>query len=196
MIKRLLQILSVFAPTVIFWVECALVAGLFAWMATVSTTELTGWFAADNHYNLLVAGFQHGHLSLNKEAPAELGQLPDPYDPVANARYRLGSGLHDMSYYRGKLYLYFGVSPALLLFWPWVALTGHYMFHHHAVAVFSMVGFLAGAGVLRAMWRRYFPEVSLGVVAAGVLALGLAAGARHSELSTTILGQQLNLVTY
>ena len=176
MIKRLLQILSVFAPAVVFWLGCALVAGLFAWMATVSTTELTGWSAADNHYNLLVAGFQHGHLSLNKEAPAELGQLLDPYDPMANARYRLGSGLHDMSYYRGKMYLYFGVSPALLLFWPWVTLTGHYMFHHHAVAVFSMVGFLVGAGVLRAMWRRYFPEVGFGVVAAGVLALGLAAG--------------------
>lgn len=176
MIKRLLDKLSACAPAVVFWAGCALVAGLFAWMATISTTELTGWSAADNHYDLLVEGFQHGHLSLNKEAPPELGQLADPYDPVTNARYRLGAGLHDMSYYRGKLYLYFGVSPALLLFWPWAALTGHYMFQHHAVAVFCMVGFLAGAGLLRDMWRRYFPEVGAGVLAAAVLALGLAAG--------------------
>jgi tetratricopeptide (TPR) repeat protein len=175
-IKRALQNRSSVVASVVFWAGCALVAGLFTWMAAVSTTELTGWSAADNHYNLLVAGFRQGHLSLNKEAPAELGQLPDPYDPVTNARYRLGAGLHDMSYYRGTLYLYFGVTPALLLFWPWVALTGHYLFHHHAVAIFCAVGFLASAGVLRAMWRRYFAEVGVGVVAAGVLALGLAAG--------------------
>ena len=50
------------------------------------------------------------------------------------------------------------------------------MFHHHAVAIFSAVGFLAGAAMLRALWRRYFPEVSVVVVAAGMLALGLATG--------------------
>jgi len=176
MIKRTPSNRASVVASVVFGTSCALVIGLFAWMASVSTTELTGWSAADNHYNLLVAGFRDGHLSLNKQAPAELGQLPDPYDPVTNARYRLGAGLHDMSYYRGKLYLYFGVSPALLLFWPWVALTGHYLFHHHAVAVFCAVSFLASAGLLRSMWRRYFPEVGVLVVAAGVLGLGLAAG--------------------
>ena len=136
MIKRTPSNRASVVASVVFGTSCALVIGLFAWMASVSTTELTGWSAADNHYNLLVAGFWDGHLSLNKQAPAELGQLPDPYDPVTNARYRLGAGLHDMSYYRGRLYLYFGVSPALLLFWPWVALTGHYLFHKQAVLIF------------------------------------------------------------
>jgi len=93
-------------------------------MAAQSVTELTGRTAADNHYNLLVRGFQHGQLSLDKVAPPQLATLPDPYDPVANGRYRTGNGLHDMTYYKGRLYLYFGVAPALLLFWPWAALTG------------------------------------------------------------------------
>ena len=155
---------------------CAVVVGLFALMAAESVTELTGWSAADNHYNLLVRGFQHGQLSLDKPAPPQLATLPDAYDPVANERYRIGCGLHDMSYYRGKMYLYFGVTPALLLFWPWAALTGHYLFHHHAVAIFCAVGFLATAGMLRSVWRRYFPEIGIATVAAGLLALGLAAG--------------------
>ena len=46
-------------------------------------------------------------------------QLPDPYDPVAYAPYPV----NDLSYYKGKLYLYFGITPALVLFWPYVALT-------------------------------------------------------------------------
>ena len=84
------------------------------------------------------------------------------------------TGLHDLSYYKGKLYLYFGVTPALVLFWPYVALTGHYLLHKDAVVIFFSVGFLAGAGLLCAVWRRYFKETGLGVVAAGTLALGLA----------------------
>ncbi len=162
--------------TAILGLVCALVVGVFAWMALESVTELTGWSAADNHYNLLVRGLQHGQLSLWKDAPPQLATLPDPYDPVANGKYRTGSGLHDMTYYKGRLYLYFGIAPALLLFWPWAALTGHYMFHHHAVAVFSAVGFLVSAAVLRSLWRRYFPDVGVTVVAACVLALGLATG--------------------
>ena len=162
--------------TVVFGLVCAGVLGLFAWMASESATELAGWTAADSHYNLLVRGFQRGQLSLDKMAPPQLATLPDPYDPVANERYRTGYGLHDMTYYKGRLYLYFGVAPALLLFWPWAALTGHYLFHHHAVAIFCAVGFLAGAALLRAVWRRYFPEVSAAVMAAGILALGLATG--------------------
>ena len=162
--------------TIVWWLVCLLVVGLFAWMAAQTVTELTGMSAADNHYNLLVRGFQLGQLSLDKAAPLELAAMADPYDPVANGHYRTEYGLHDMTYYDGRLYLYFGVAPALLLFWPWAALTGHYLFHHHAVAIFCAVGFLAGAAVLRSLWRRYFPEVGVAVMAAGVLALGLATG--------------------
>jgi tetratricopeptide (TPR) repeat protein len=176
MIPRLLPAKSQHVCTMVWWLVCVLVVGLFAWMAAQSVTELTGRTAADNHYNLLVRGFQHGQLGLDKNVPPELATLADPYDPVANGSYRTGYGLHDMTYYKGRLYLYFGVAPALLLFWPWEALTGHYLFHHHAVAIFCAVGFLAGAALLRAVWRRFFPEVSVVVVAAGILALGLATG--------------------
>lgn len=176
MIPRLSAIKSKYGAAIMLGLVCVVVLTLFAWMAQQSVTELTGWTAANEHYNLLVRGFQRGQLSLDKAAPPQLAKLPDPYDPVANERYRIGYGLHDMTYYKGRLYLYFGISPALLLFWPWVALTGHYMFHHHAVAVFCAVGFLVNALVLRSLSRRYFPEVGATVVAAGTLALGLATG--------------------
>ena len=169
-----------FASSMVFVGVCAFVVGWYAWMGVVCVTEMGVFAPATSHYNLLVEGFQHGQLNLHKTPPPELGQLADPYDPVANHRYRLPFGqpygLHDLSYYKGKLYLYFGVTPALLLFWPWTALTGYYLFQRYAVAIFCAVGFLAGAAILRALGRRYFPEVGGAVVAAGVLALGLASG--------------------
>ena len=66
------------------------------------------------------------------------------------------AGLNDLSYYKGKLYLYFGATPALVLFWPYAALTGHYLSHKDAVVIFFSVGFLAGAALLCAVWRRCF----------------------------------------
>ena len=81
----------------------------------------------------------------------------------------------DMSYYKGKLYVYYGVTPALLLFWPFVALTGHYLFHK-AVDDLLCHRFSGQVCLLWALWRRYFTEVSVGVVVACVLALGLATG--------------------
>jgi tetratricopeptide (TPR) repeat protein len=146
---------------------CALVIGVYARTAHSGILELMGSGARESYYNLLVRGFQDGHLSVKREVPPGLGDPPQVswYDDY---------GLDELSYYKGRLYLYFGVTPALVVFWPCAALTGHYLSHKDAVLFFFSVGFLAGAGLLRAMWRRYFQETSLGVVAAGTLAFGLA----------------------
>jgi Flp pilus assembly protein TadD len=160
---------------VAFGAVAAAVIAVYAGIAGLGGSRLIELPAVDARYNLLVDGFRSGSLSLKKEVPPGLAQLADPYDPVANGRFRAAPyGLHDTSYYGGRLYLYFGVTPALVLFWPWVAVTGHHLSERAAVAIFCGFGFLAGAWLLRALWRRYFPEVHVAVVAAGALALGLA----------------------
>jgi Tfp pilus assembly protein PilF len=158
---------------------CVLVIGVYAYMTQLGVLELLGRNAGDAYYNLLVQGFRAGQLNLKRDVPPGLAQLADPYDPIANFPYRCDDRypLGDVSYYNGKLYLYFGVTPALILFWPYAALTGHYLFHWQAVTIFCAIGYLASVGLLRALWRRYFTEVSVGVVATCALALGLATGA-------------------
>lgn len=154
---------------------CVLVLGFYAWTARPQVRQMYGITnPAEAYYNLMVDGFRKGQLSLKMEVPPGLKKLADPYDPAANISYREENRLHDISYYNGRLYLYFGVTPALVLFWPYVALTGHYLFHKQAVAIFCALGFLAGAWLLCGLRRRYFPEVAEGVVAACILASGLA----------------------
>ena len=154
-----------------------MVIGVYAYTAQSGWLESFSLKPADTYYNLLVQGFRDGQLSLKKEVPAGLAQLSDPYDPAANVLYRSDfCGTLDLSYYRGRFYLYFGVTPALILFWPFVALTGHYLLHRQAVPIFCAISFLVSVGLLRALWRRYFPEANFLVVAACALALGLATG--------------------
>jgi hypothetical protein len=142
---------------------CALVIGVYAYVVQPGVSELGSSNAADAYYNLLVRGFRAGQLSVKQDVPPGLAGLADPYDL---SKYVRTSGLLDLSYYKGRLYLYFGVTPALIFFWPFTALTGHYLFHRQAVVVFCGVGFLASVGLLCALWRRYFADVRLGVVAA------------------------------
>jgi tetratricopeptide (TPR) repeat protein len=154
-----------------------LVLGIYAYTAHPGGLGSGSLNAADNYYSLLVQGFRADQLSLKKTVPPGLAQLADPYDPGRNALYRsMPYGMHDLSYYQGKFYLYFGVTPALVLFWPYVALTGHYLFQKDATVIFCAVGFLASVGLLCALKRRYFAGVNVAIVTASTLALGLAAG--------------------
>jgi tetratricopeptide (TPR) repeat protein len=162
-------------------VVCALVVGIYEWKAEPGLFELSGSGAQDSYYNLLVRGFRDGRLNVKRDPPPGIAQ------PGAAADLGwsdcVAAGVADLSYYKGKLYLYFGVTPALALFWPYVALTGHYLPDKDAGVIFFSVGFLAGAGLLWSVWRRYFRETGVGVVVAGTLALGLA------NLAPAVLGR-------
>jgi tetratricopeptide (TPR) repeat protein len=159
-------------------VVCLTVIGLWIYSAQPGGLEYLSLRPENGYYNLLVQGFRAGQLNLKTEAPPELARLPDPYDPGANTPYCWVEGhpLLDLSYYHGKIFLYFGVTPAVVLFWPYAALTGHYLPQKDAVLVFCALGFLASVGLLYALWRRCFAEVSFGVVLAGAAALGLGTG--------------------
>ena len=156
-----------------------LVVAVFALMAHPGAIEQWGGGPQDSYYNLLVRGFRNGKLSIDRAAPAGLMRLADPYDPVANISYRWldGSPVHDLSLYRGKLYLYFGVTPALLLFWPWAAVTGHYLGHRDAALIFCALGFGASVWLVSRLWRRIIPGMSLGLAAFCAFGLGLASWA-------------------
>ena len=153
----------------------ALVVVIFAASANPTDLELAGRPPAESYYSQLSDAFQQGQVSLRKPVPPGLAQLADPYDPAANYPYRLApTRADDLSYYQGRFYLYFGPTPALVLFWPWAALTGRYLYHSTAVLLFCLAAFFVAAGLLRSVRRRCFPEVGPGVAAAGVLAVGLA----------------------
>ncbi|HUB66752.1 MAG TPA: tetratricopeptide repeat protein [Candidatus Methylacidiphilales bacterium] len=155
---------------------CVLVIGIYIWSSDSGILELECSSAKETYYNLLVDGFRAGQLNVKRDVPSELARITDPNDPAlgnknlwVNRYY-----LHDLSYYKGKLYLYFGPTPALALFWPFLILTGRYLLHKDAGVIFFSAGFLIGVALLCAIWRRYFKEISIWIIMAGALAFGLA----------------------
>jgi len=131
------------------------VAGWFYyWTATSAGSPLTFERPHYDLYNRLADGFLAGRTSFVEEPPPELAKLANPYDPAQNAPY---SKYHDVSYYHGRYYLYFGPTPALVLLAPWKALTGTSLPQNLAVAVFAWGAALLGVLLLRGLRDRFFP---------------------------------------
>jgi hypothetical protein len=153
-------------------VAAAVLAG-FAVLLGLSRSYAWSGPASGEPYNLVVEGFRSGHLWLAKEAPATLARAADPY---AFATYRRFLGppwnLVDLSYYRGHLYAYFGVTPAVILFWPYRAVTGAFLHQAYAVFAFCALGYAVSVGLAAAAWRRYYPGAGAWSAAAVALLLG------------------------
>jgi len=141
-----------------------------------STTKLVHLFTVNKdtteYYHSLVDGFRRGQTSLTLKPPAELAALADPYDPQQRAGLSQ-TVLHDATYYKGRYYLYFGVTPAVILLLPFRLLTGSQFPQGLATVVFCAGGYLASLGLLLALRRRYLPNCRTGAVWLAALLLGL-----------------------
>jgi len=121
---------------------------------------------AEQYYNQLTEGFMDGHLYLNREIPPQLLRLRDPYDRKANIFLRAGKGIsnegsiHDLSYYKGRFYLYFSAVPVITIFLPYALLTGTYLHQVTACVIFCAIGFCAQACVLAEMRKRFWDQIS------------------------------------
>lgn len=159
----------------IFDIVCALAVGFFAAYANPGSPIETHSRAQGSYYNLLVQGFRAGQLNVKKEIPPELSKVANPYDPHnPTDSSQFARDVTDLSYYQGKLYLYYGVTPAVVLLWPYASLTGHYVSDNCAVLVFFSLGLWIAATLFRNIRQRYFPEACVGLVMAAIFGSGLA----------------------
>jgi hypothetical protein len=121
-------------------------------------------------YPMLTDAFLHGRLYLETKPNPALANLADPYDPAQNQPYQI----NDLSYFRHRYYLYFGVTPVVTLLLPWTALTGTFLTEKFAVAFFTAASLGLSLLLLAAARRRHWPTAPglLVLVAGIVLALG------------------------
>jgi len=152
-----------------------LVVATYLFLGEMGLTDRGNPEPRDAAYNLLARGLLSGHLHVDKEVPPGLARLADPYDPAANKAYRVDSRyrLEDFSYFKGRLYLYFGVAPALLLFIPWHLVTGAWLPHWVAVVLLCSAGLLVNLSLVRSVRARVFPNSAPWMTAVSALILGL-----------------------
>jgi hypothetical protein len=144
----------------------AWVAWFYFWTVQTTAEDIRISGPKRDYYNLLVDGFQRGKLWMEVEPDPALLQLAPDKRP-GNAPYLL-----DASLYRDRYYLYFGVVPVVLLFWPFSVLTGHDLPVAVAALVLAMLALVVSWAWWREMRRRFFPQLAAGWDGLAVLAFG------------------------
>ena len=146
---------------------CALVGAYYLWTIWSSGSPFAFHRDEADYYNLLADGFLGGHLHLGVAPDPRLLALPFPYDPIANDGLRL----QDVSLYGDHYYLYWGPTPALLLFVPFRLLGLGDMPATLAVFLCSFVGFCFSIACLRALAQRFVPDAPRWMLGAAAVAL-------------------------
>ncbi|HET6149544.1 MAG TPA: hypothetical protein VFH68_18550 [Polyangia bacterium] len=136
----------------------------------ISAGHLTTWPSWTNHYDAQAEGFRAGHLYTTVEASPGLKALTDPLDPKNMPLWRW-----DYSYYRGRIYIYWGLLP------PAILAAVKALFHVQRgvgddpmVFAFLLVQAIAGALLVRAMARRLLPPPPAWSVGAAMLLIAFA----------------------
>lgn len=105
--------------------------GVIAFLAWASSALLPKHFYKleqpfGGYYAKQARHFLMGRIDVDPPPPIKLLQVKNPYDYKVHTTITSEAKIDiwDHSFYNGKLYLYFGVAPALLLYTPYLALTG------------------------------------------------------------------------
>ncbi len=146
------------------------IAWFYFW--TINPASRRPILSGDNagYYNLLTSGFLKGQTALDRVVEPAMLTLKDPYSPTERA----GRGLHDASYYKGRYFIYFGVTPAVAAFVPIRLLTGQFIDEKFVTAGCAVLGFWLSAGLLLSVRRRCFPMAPGWLSVLSVVMLGLA----------------------
>jgi Flp pilus assembly protein TadD len=159
-------------------IVCGLAILVFGWISHSALLPARPQ-SETTFYNLLVQGFRAGQLDVITRPPPGLAQMANPYIPASFAPY--SAEVYDLSYYHGKLYLFWGITPALVLFWPYTALTGDYLSDADAITVFLSSGFLMAVAMLTAIRRRYFPDAPARLALVSILIFGFCLATQEME---------------
>ncbi len=129
-------------------------------------------------YVQLFDAFQKGQLHIDMDAQAELiGSLENPLRPLA-AREALGIGTYqpswDRALYEGKFYVYFGVAPVLLVYYPFYFLTGALPTDATLMGILSVAGIAFMTLLFLELLRRFAPNAPFLLVLLGVVTLPAA----------------------
>ena len=147
-----------------------LVIAAYVWI--ISLGRWSAWLTTSAYYDRLATSFQHGRIDIEAELDPALLQLPNPYDPEARKQIRGLLDTRDMSLYNGKVYLYFGAGPAVLL------AVLKYLYSGQIGDAGLTFAFLSGLFIFEALlllhiWRRFFSEAPGWTVVLGLLVIGL-----------------------
>ena len=161
------------------WSTIAVVAvavgSYYCWAVRAAGHKFDWKHSQGGYYNYLGQAFAHGRLELPITPSPELLALPNPWDPAVDAPYKM----YDMALFNGHYYLYHGPGPAVMLFTPWLLITGHDLPENFALFLLCFGGFVFSCGALRQWLALAGAKIEPPLLALMLVALGLCQSAPY-----------------
>lgn len=139
-------------------------AVILYWVNGLNTFYQGEYGVNTEQYQHLAEAFKEGSLSLLFEPDERLITMENPYDiSYRDSIMEFDDYRFDHALYNGKYYVYFGVVPCALLYFPYYLLTGKHI-HNHTVCYLGVILIIAGFLLLfDRMIRRYAKKCSVAV---------------------------------
>lgn len=147
---------------------CFFIFFIYAWFITFGT--FTQWRASTHYYSLLADAFGKGQLHVDVDPGQALLNTEDPYS--SEGRPGFGEDVWDLSLYKGKLYLYWGPIPALLLT-PVQLLLGTSIRDMYLVYFFLCGLLIFNSLIILKIWDLFFFDMPVRYVILSIFLIGL-----------------------
>ena len=141
---------------------------IYTWYITFGT--FTEWRASTHYYSLLADAFGKGQLHVDVEPGAALLAAADPYN--SEGRPAFDDDVWDLSLYKGKLYLYWGPVPAVLM------TPAQLVLKTRLADMYPVFFFLCGLLIFNSLiivkiWRKFFTDIPAWNIIVSIFVVGL-----------------------
>jgi len=126
-----------------------------------------------NQYEIMAQSLKNGHIYMDIEVSEELINMDNPYD--AEARFSQNIPFEwDHAYYDGHYYMYFGIVPVIILFLPYLLLTGQSLTTYHATQIFVVFIIIGMFVLFDFLYKKYVVSMKKSVLMLVSTALSMA----------------------
>jgi hypothetical protein len=155
---------------------------IYGWFITYGT--FTKWDHTSNYYSQLADAFNNRQLYLDVKPSKAILATPDPYNPENRPRQE---EIWDMSLYKGRIYLYWGPLPALLIA-PVQRLSSVKILDIYTDFFFYAGLLIVNSMILLKLRKDFFPNITIWNVFVCIALIGLIAPVLWALIPTTIYG--------
>jgi hypothetical protein len=142
----------------------------FSWFCIITATDSKDALRAPINFlynKYLVDALISGKANIDYEHPEELLNAKYPYSRQwlkLNGYAEKVNFEGDLSYYKGKFYIYYGVVPAALLYLPYKLITGSYLSHYAGIFLFTSIAVFFLALLWRFFVKKHLPDARFAFV--------------------------------
>lgn len=128
-----------------------------------------------NYYNLLADAIKNKKLYITTSEfypKLEINNIYENY-PIIVLSDEQYKSLFDTSYYKGKIYLYFGITPVLLFYLPFNLITGLYLTDKFLVFILACMFFIISLIFLKNITKKFDNQLPNIIFILSIFLIGL-----------------------